>query len=231
MVPGTLQTKDAVLRVGIVEDHTMFLELLSSALGNVPGLTVAATADKVSEAKKWFRPDELDVVILDIDLPDGNGIGLGVTLRRENPNLGIVLLSDRDMLELIIGLPEDVRSGWCYVTKSSTKSIESLAGVIRSAARGETIIDSTLLNRSVARPHTGVAALTKRQFEVLRAVARGENNQSIATNLGIAENSVGNHLIAIYDTLGIDPNKNSRVAAVLQFLQDTSRTDDYDHGL
>lgn len=83
----------------------------------------------------------------------------------------------------------------------------------------------------MARPNTGVASLTKRQFEVLRAVARGESNQSIANSLGIAENSVGNHLIAIYDALGVESNKNSRVAAVLQFLQDTSRSDAYEHVL
>lgn len=219
------------IKVAIVEDHTMFLELLGSALNQQPGIDVVATADRVSEAKKWFRPQELDVVILDIELPDGNGVGLGITLRRENPKLGIVLLSDRDMLELIIGLPEDVREGWSYITKSTTKSIESLANVIRATSRGDSIIDSALVNRSVARPNTGVGSLTKRQFEVLRAVARGESNQSIADSLGIAENSVGNHLIAIYDTLGIDSHKNSRVAAVLQFLQDTSRSDVYENVL
>lgn len=206
----------------------MFLELVSGALDAVPGLNVVATADRVAEAKKWFRPAELDVLILDIELPDGNGIGLGVQLRRENPQLGIVLLSDRDVLELILGLPEEVRHGWSYVTKSSTKSIEALTSIIRASARGESVIDASLVNRSVARPNSGVAALTKRQFEVLRAVARGESNQTIADTLGIAENSVGNHLIAIYDTLGIEANKNSRVAAVLQFLQETSRSDMYD---
>lgn len=219
------------INVAIVEDHTMFLELLGAALGEQPGISVVATADKVSEARKWFRPNELDVVVLDIELPDGNGVGLGITLRRENPNLGVVLLSDRDMLELIIGLPEDIRSGWSYVTKSTTKSIEALTAVIKATARGESIIDSTLINRSVARPNTGVAALTKRQFEVLRAVARGDSNQSIADQLGIAENSVGNHLIAIYDVLGIESQKNSRVAAVLQFLQDTSRSDVFENVL
>lgn len=217
------------LKVGIVEDHTMFLELMGAALNEQPDIEVVATADRVSEAKKWFKPKEIDVVVLDIELPDGNGVGLGITLRRENPKLGIVLLSDRDMLELIIGLPEDMRAGWSYVTKTTTKSIDALSNVIRATARGESIIDSALVNRSVARPNTVVASLTKRQFEVLRAVARGESNQSIANSLGIAENSVGNHLIAIYDSLGIESNKNSRVAAVLQFLQDTSRSDAYEH--
>lgn len=88
------------IRVGIVEDHVLFLELLSNSLDRVMDIEVVATADRVSEAKKWFDPAELDVLILDIELPDGNGVGLGLTLRRQNPNLGVVLLSARDMLEL-----------------------------------------------------------------------------------------------------------------------------------
>jgi DNA-binding NarL/FixJ family response regulator len=211
------------LRIGIVEDHSLFLQLMSSALEQVADFDVIATADNVTEAKKWFEPENLDVVILDIELPDGNGVGLGITMRRRNPNLGIVLLSDRDMLELILGLPQDVRAGWSYLTKSSTKSIDSLASAIRSTSRGETVIDPTLINRSQARPGTGIGSLTNRQFEVIRSVARGDSNQTIANDLGIAVNSVGNHLIAIYDALGIPEGKNARVAAVLEFLQDTTR--------
>lgn len=211
------------LRLGIVEDHTLFLELLSNALAQVPGIEIVATADNVSEAKKWFDPEKLDVVILDIELPDGNGIGLGITMRRRNEKLGIVLLSDRDMLELILGLPQDVRAGWSYLTKGATKSIDALAATIRATAQGETVIDPALINRAQARPGTGIASLTNRQFEVLRSVARGDSNQTIADDLGIAVNSVGNHLIAIYDALGIPEGKNARVAAVLEFLQDTTR--------
>lgn len=210
------------LRVGIVEDHPIFLDLLSAALTAKNGIQVEATAESVTEAKKWFKPENLDVVVLDIELPDGNGIGLGVQLRRKNPTLGIVLLSDRDMLELLQGLPPELQTGWSYLTKSSTRSMDTLVQTIKATARGETIIDPTLVNRSRARLGTPVASLTQRQFEVLRAVARGESNLGIANELGIAENSVGNHLIAIYDALGIPEGKNARVAAVLEFLEDTN---------
>jgi DNA-binding NarL/FixJ family response regulator len=212
------------IRVGIVEDHPLFLELLSSALNDVDGIEITSSATGATEAKKWFKPEDLDVLILDIELPDGNGIGLGITLRRINPSLGIILLSDKDVLELIFGLPEEERRGWSYLTKSSTKSIDVLAQTIKASAKGQTIIDPVLVNRSQARPGTAVASLTNRQFEVLRSVARGESNQTIADNLGIAVNSVGNHLIAIYDSLGIPEGKNARVAAVLEFLQDTNRS-------
>ena len=207
----------------MVEDHPLFLELLTNTLSDSSEIEIVATASGAQEAKKWFRPEELDVLILDIELSDGNGIGLGITLRRKNPDVGIVLLSDKDVLELVLGLPEEDRRGWSYLTKSSTKSIDVLIQAILLSAQGQTVIDSSLINRAQARPGTAISNLTNRQFEVLRSVARGESNQTIATNLGIAVNSVGNHLIAIYDTLGIPEGKNARVAAVLEFLQDTNR--------
>lgn len=210
------------LRIGIVEDHPIFLELLSSSLNDVPGFSVVATARSVAETKKWFRPGELDVLLLDIELPDGNGVGLGVQLRTAYPGLAIVFLSDLDMLELIAGLPVAIRSGLSYLTKGATQSIDTLAEIIRRAAKGEVVIDKTLIDRSRARLGSTLDSLTSRQFEILRAVARGESNQGIANELGITVNSVGNHLIGIYDVLGIPEGKNSRVVAVLKFLDDTS---------
>lgn len=100
--------------------------------------------------------------------------------------------------------------------------------MIRSTARGQSIIDPALIARNNARPQTGVSSLTSRQYEILRAVARGESNQTIAENLGIATNSVGNHLISIYAALGVPEGKNARVAAVLELMADTAISNNID---
>jgi DNA-binding NarL/FixJ family response regulator len=218
------------LRIGIVEDHPIFLELLTQSLESIEGITVTSSAHTVQEAKKWFRPGELDVVLVDIELPDGNGVGLGVQWRTAHPSIAIVFLSDLDMSELIGGLPEHIRRGFSYLTKGATQSVEYLAKVLRLAAQGEVIIDPALADRSQARSGTAVGKLTARQFEILRCVARGDSNQAIADELGITVNSVGNHLIGIYDALGIPEGKNSRVVAVLKFLDDTNSPAGYSHG-
>jgi DNA-binding NarL/FixJ family response regulator len=210
------------IRVGIVEDHPILVELLSASLNSIGGIQVVATAHGVGEAKKWFKPADLDVVILDIELPDGNGVGLGVSWRTEFPNLAIVLLSDLDMMDVVVDLPTPIKSGFSYLTKGATQSVETLAKVIRLAAAGEIVIDPNLLDRTRAKSGSRLSELTNRQFEILRLVARGESNQGIAEALSINVNSVGNHLIGIYNTLGVPEGKNSRVAAVLQFLADTT---------
>jgi DNA-binding NarL/FixJ family response regulator len=101
--------------------------------------------------------------------------------------------------------------------------LETLVRTIRATSNGETILDPALVARSLARRGTPVSKLTNRQFEILRMVARGLANQTIADELGIANNSVVNHLSAIYASLNIPEGRNARVSAVLEFLNDTSR--------
>lgn len=211
------------IKVAIVEDHDLYRELLTTSLRGIEGITIVGSFSGAAAAKSELKPGSVDVAILDIELGDGNGVALGVTLRRADPHLGIVLLSARNMVELLLGLPEDIRSGWSYLSKTSVTSLETLVNTIRVTNEGETVIDPTLVARSSARRGTPVSTLTNRQFEILRMVARGMANQTIADELGIANNSVVNHLSAIYASLNIAEGQNARVSAVLEFLTDTSR--------
>lgn len=211
------------IRVAIVEDHELYRELLTTSLAVTEGITVVGSFSGVAPAKAGLKPGTVDVALIDIELGDGNGVALGVSLRRANPDLGIVLLSARNMVELLLGLPADIRRGWSYLSKTSVTSLETLVHTIQMTNDGETVLDPTLMARSSARRGTPVSTLTNRQFEILRMVARGLANQTIADDLGIANNSVVNHLSAIYATLNIPEGQNARVTAVLEFLNDTSR--------
>jgi DNA-binding NarL/FixJ family response regulator len=78
---------DSPIRVAIVEDHQLYRDLLKSALDGVPDISVVVTAAGSTHARLLVLPGEVDVALLDIELLDGNGIGLGVALRRADPNL------------------------------------------------------------------------------------------------------------------------------------------------
>lgn len=209
-------------RVAIVEDQQLFRELLMSFLNSVDDIEVVLTATTVTEAREAINSNKVDVAILDIDLPDGNGVGLAVSLRRENPFLGVLLLSEQDVLELVRTLPREIQRGLSYLAKSSTTDLEMLVSTIRSTARGFSVIDPKLTLRSEARKGTGVSSLTPRQFEILRLLATGKSTEAIAKELGLAQNSVVNTLTAIYSALKIPEDANARVYAVLQFLADTT---------
>lgn len=214
-----------LLRVAVVEDQPLFRSMLELTLGAVTGLQVVAAVGTVTEANRLLLPGTVDVVVLDIDLPDGNGIALGVTLRRRQPGLGVLLLSAHDAMELLLDLPPDVASGWSYLSKTSSTSSEILVDAIRATAQGRTTLDPVLLDRMAPRIGTSVARLTDRQFAVLRLLARGLSNAGIGEELGITEKSVQNHINAIYNVLGIDadPARNPRVSAALRLLEETGR--------
>lgn len=209
---------EKVLRIGVVDDHPLLLAQLETVINEIDDMSVVATAESVSEAKKWFTPSALDAVLLDVDLPDGNGIGLGIALSKENPELGVVFLSAVNQLDAFLQVPEETRSKWGYLSKATTRSGTTLARALRAAIKGQTIIDPTLLDRIDVSKDKGISNLTNRQLEVLRGVAQGDSNLTIAQNLNISENAVGNHLIQVYETLGIPEGKNRRVTAVLELL-------------
>lgn len=213
----------AALRVAVVEDQPLFRSMLERTLGEQPGLRVVASVGSVAAARNVVTPGTADVVVLDIDLPDGNGISLGVQLRRAQPSLGILLLSAHDAMDLLLDLPADVAVGWGYLSKTSATTVEALVGALRAAARGETVLDPALLAKMKPRRGSAVAALTDRQFEVLQLLAQGLSNAGIGERLGITEKSVQNHVNAIYGTLGIDsdPERNPRVSAALRLLEGT----------
>jgi DNA-binding NarL/FixJ family response regulator len=211
------------IRVAVVEDQPLFRSMLEHTLASTLGLDVVVAIGTATEAARMIRPGLVDVVLLDIDLPDGNGIALGVTLRRRMPGLGILLLSAHDAMDLLLDLPPDVAAGWCYLSKNSSTSEEVLIAAVRAAAVGETVLDPALIARMTPRAGSAVARLTDRQYEVLRLLAAGLSNAGIGDRLGITEKSVQNHVNGMYATLGIDsdPKRNPRVSAALRLLEQT----------
>ncbi|WP_136518474.1 MULTISPECIES: response regulator [Cellulomonas] len=214
---------DRRLRVAVVEDQPLFRAMLRRTLEVADDLEVVATLESTGEARRVLRPGVVDVVVMDIDLPDGNGIALGVQLRREQPDLGVLLLSAHDAMDLLLDLPQDVAHGWGYLSKTSMTDEAGLLDAVRAAAAGRTVLDPALLEQMTPRLGSSVARLTKRQFAVLRLLAQGLSNAGIAERLGITEKSVQNHVYAVYATLGIDtdPARNPRVSAALRLLEET----------
>lgn len=209
--------------MAIVEDQPLFRDLLASGLSDYSDLDVVLTVGTVQEAWAQIPVSNIDVAILDVELLDGNGIGLGASLKRQQPELGIVTLSMLDMLEPFLSIDASIRSGWSYLLKTSANNLDTVVSAIRQVVVGASMIDAELAMRSRPRSGSAISGLTQRQFEVLRLVARGDSNEAIASELGIAENSVVNHLTAIYASLGIMDGKNARVSATLEFLANTQR--------
>jgi len=210
--------------VGIVEDETLMRSMLESTLAAEPGIQVVHSVPGVAEAKLVFTPGSVDIALLDVHLPDGNGVSLGVRMQHDDPNLAIMLLSSEDVMGLFTSVQKEAPRPWSYLSKRSSFARDVLVRAIITTAQGQTVIDPYLVQRSEPRYGSAVADLTPAQFGVLRLVAEGLSNQATAEQLGINTRSVESHLKSIYQRLGIDGDgSNRRVAAVLAFIEQTGR--------
>jgi NarL family two-component system response regulator YdfI len=156
-----------------------------------------------------------DVVLMDLQMPGMDGITAIGHLRREHPEIAIVILTTFNEDELMLrGLQAGARG---YLLKDTDR--QTLLDTITAAARGETLLKPEILSRVLALQQDSSTAaassnqefiLSSREREVLHAAALGERNKEIAYKLGISERTVKAHLSSIYNKLGVD----SRAAAV-----------------
>ena len=222
-IPGDTHAVPRTIRVAVVEDNTLFRQMLVSTLESAPNIALLMQCSSVVEARQVIQPHLVDVIVMDISLSDGNGVALGVSLQRKDPHLRILLLSAHNAMDLLLDLPDNLKSRWSYLSKNSSVSVETLLTTIERTAAGRSVLDPALMDLAQPRHGTSVASLSARRYEVLRLVAQGMSNTGIAQRLGIADKSVQNHINAIYAELGIDPDPsaNPRVLATLRMLEES----------
>lgn len=212
----------STVRVAVVEDQPLYRQMLTGLLHAAPGTTVRASASSAAEGRA-LPADEIDVVLMDLDLGDGDGIDLARQLRARAPKLHVVVLSAADASHRLRALPRSERNAWSYLSKTSALSAASLLHALNSAAQGRPVLDRSLAEKRAVVQNGPLDALSGRQLEVLKLLAAGFTNAAIATELGIAVRSVDNHVNAVYLALGITAtaHTNARVTAACLFLDNT----------
>jgi DNA-binding NarL/FixJ family response regulator len=185
-------TKDADKNILIVDDHPMVVAGLQQLLSQLEGMHVTATACNAFDAMALLRKQPVDVILLDINLPDINGIDLCKKIKKEFPEikiLGISTFSERSYISRMI---ENGASG--YLIKSA--SAEEIASAIQTVLGGRLYLSLSmehLLQPSSRAPSGVLPALTRREKEVLRLIAEGLTNPQIAGKLFISPLTVDSH--------------------------------------
>ena len=217
------------IRLAVVEDESLFRDLLCRSLDQTDGLEVKGDYADPDSAMAAIPTLGVDVVVLDIDLASPiTGVELGIRLRRQMPDLGIMILSNHVDPQLLSSLPRDVMGGWSYLLKRSVTNVNTLSRAIEGAAMGLLVFDPELTRRTRPKPSGPLTRLSPRQIEVLALIAEGHSNGAIAEKLGLSERSVENHVSRVYTQIDIDATDRSahaRVMAVLLYLEGSITVD------
>jgi two-component system, NarL family, response regulator LiaR len=178
------------------------------------GLSVIGQAGSAEEALELLSALRPDIALVDVELPGMNGIALARALSDRSFQTRVVVLSAYDDYAYIIGALEAGVAG--YLLKTS--SARELADAVRTAAGGALVLDESLSRRLTRRwrsgPGTASPALTARETDVLRLIARGLPNKQIASQLGLGLRTVESHVSSLLGKLGVSSRTEAALYAV-----------------
>lgn len=216
------KSSDAV-RVLIVDDHTVVREGLRSFLSMLPEIDIVGEAGSGAEALALAPKARPQVVLMDIVMPQMDGIEATRRFKEEHPDVKVIVLTsfaDDDKL-----FPALRAGAVAYLLKDVGP--RELAETIQAAARGEVRLGAEITRRLV----TGLAGgaerqpeddLTGRELEVLRCIARGKSNKEIGAALYISEKTVKTHVGNILGKLGLADRTQAALYAVKRGLDATA---------
>jgi NarL family two-component system response regulator YdfI len=201
-----------MIKLLIADDHLIIRQGLRLILETENDFELVGEASDGAEAVSLCKKLKPDVVLMDLRMPNMDGLTAIEKLRVEQPNIAVVILTTFNEDELMLrGLQAGARG---YLLKDTDRN--TLFDTIRAAARGETLLKPEIMARVLTQANTPkkeshqTVNLTDRELEVLASVARGERSKEIASHLGISERTIKAHLASIYNKLGVD----SRAAAI-----------------
>ena len=211
------------IRVLIVDDHPVVLEGLHTMLSTDRNIEVVGEACDGAEAVAMVEEKEPNVVLMDIRMPNMDGVQATRRIKHQSPSTAVLVLTMYDTDAYVVDAVRAGASG--YLLKDATG--EMVLDTIRAVNSGATLIKTSLLTEAISSlvqsqkgrqpaeessPQAGVEQLTAREREVLKLAALGHSNKDIAKELNITQDTVKKHMQSILGKL----HASSRIHAAIQ---------------
>jgi DNA-binding NarL/FixJ family response regulator len=182
------------VRVALVDDHPVVLSGLDAALATVPGLLVVAHGATVADARRIADRADVDVILLDVRLPDGNGLELVSEISTDGQP-AIIVLSSFKTSQYVAAAVRFGAQGFLL----KTAPLDDLVEAIKRVADG----GSAFTTEQLREGRSGFVSLSRREQEVLRLVLRGLSNDEIGAELHVSGKTIEAHLSRLYGRIGV----------------------------
>jgi two-component system NarL family response regulator len=200
------------IRILIADDHPVVREGLAAMIKRRTDMTVVAEANHGQEAVALFHQHQPDVVLMDLRMPEMDGVEAILTIREQTPEARVIVLTTYDTDEDIY---RALRAGAkAYLLKDTPR--EELLDTIRAVSAGRTRVPSDVAAKLVERVSS--ETLTTREVDVLRLIVAGHSNREIATRLYISEGTVKTHVNHILMKLGVSDRTQAVTTALKRGL-------------
>ena len=223
------------IRVVVADDSALIREGLAAMLSSQPGVEFAGACGDGLELDQLVENARPDVVMTDLRMPPSGGregIRIATRLRRSNPQIGVIVLSQYVEPDYAIELMSEGTARRAYLLKDRIDDAPELVRAIRAVSTGGSVIDPAVVEALIASQQRQSAAprwptLTAREREILALIAEGRSNAAIAESLFLTKRAVEKHVNSIFAKLGLTDAENvsRRVKAALLFLADERQTD------
>ncbi|MFD8005325.1 response regulator [Streptomyces mirabilis] len=218
MADGERPGPDNPIRVFLLDDHEVVRRGVHDLLSDEPDITVVGEAGTVEQALVRVPALRPQVAVLDVRLPDGDGVTVCRELRSHMPELACLMLTSFDDEEALLDSIMAGASG--YVLKQIQGS--DLVSAVRTVAAGQSLLDPSATAKLMARLRQGqepepvpdaLPGLTDREREILALIGEGLTNRQIGQRLFLAEKTVKNHISRLLAKLGVERRIQAAVMA------------------
>lgn len=193
-----------MIKIAITDDHTMVLQGIQTMLKNIEEITVVGSYGNGSETLNHIQKDQPDILLLDINLPDINGIELCKQLKKANKNLKVIAISNYDEVSFVKRMLSNGADGYLLKNTDKLELLEAFRTVLNNQQYLQRDIEKKLLNQSIGKKvkNSLLVKLTRREKEVLQAISEELTTQEISKKLFISPKTVETHRMNIMSKLG-----------------------------